>query len=61
MRRAVEGRTIQSMKSGEGFVFDFAGPGRVYLQTRNPSAFAQWAASMAPSSNAQGGLGGIFR
>ena len=29
MRRAVQGRTIQSMKSGEGFVFDFTGPGRV--------------------------------
>lgn len=61
MRRAVEGRTIQSMKSGEGFVFDFAGPGRIYTQTRNPQAFAMWAASMVPSGNAQGGLGGIFR
>lgn len=61
MRRAVEGKTIQSMKSGEGFVFDFAGPGRVYTQSRNPQAFAQWAASLMPSGNAQGGLGGIFR
>ena len=61
MRRAVEGKTIQSMKSGEGFVFDFAGPGRVYLQSRNPSSFAQWAASLAPSGNPQGGLGGLFR
>lgn len=61
MRRAVEGKSIQSMKSGEGFVFDFAGPGRVYLQSRNPMEFARWAASMAPSSNQQSGLGGIFR
>lgn len=61
MRRAVEGKTIQSMKSGEGFVFDFAGPGRVYTQSRNPQAFAQWAASLMPSGNAQGGLGGMFR
>lgn len=61
MRRAVEGRTIQSMKSGEGFVFDFAGPGRLYLQSRNPSAFAQWAASLAPGGNPKGGLGGVFR
>ncbi len=38
MRRAVQGRTIQSMKSGEGFVFDFTGPGRVLAQTRNPPA-----------------------
>lgn len=48
MRRAVAGRSIQSMKSGEGFVFDFTGPGRVLLQTRNPGAFATWVSNMAP-------------
>ncbi|MFH5227670.1 TIGR00266 family protein [Antrihabitans spumae] len=48
MRRAVQGRSIQSMKSGEGFVFDFVGPGRVLLQTRNPGAFAGWVAGFAP-------------
>lgn len=42
IRRAVKGRTLQSLKSGEGLVFDFIGPGRVLLQTRNPSAFAAW-------------------
>lgn len=45
IRRAVSGRSIQSLKSGEGFVFDFTGPGRVLLQTRNPGAFAAWAGS----------------
>jgi uncharacterized protein (TIGR00266 family) len=60
MRRAVQGRTLQSMKSGEGWVFDFAGPGRVILQSRNPDAFAAWAASLAPGNNPKGGLGGIF-
>ncbi|MBF6383707.1 TIGR00266 family protein [Nocardia farcinica] len=50
IRRAVSGRSIQSLKSGEGFVFDFVGPGRVLLQTRNPGAFGAWAASMASSS-----------
>lgn len=59
-RRAVEGKSIQSMKSGEGLVFDFVGPGRVYLQSRNPSAFAAWASSMTPSGNQSGGLGGVF-
>ena len=59
MRRAVQGKTLQSMKSGEGFVFDFAGPGRVILQSRNPSAFAAWAASLAPGNNPKGGLGGL--
>jgi len=58
MRRAVEGRTIQSMKTGEGFVFDFMGPGRVLLQTRNPDAFAQWVAAAFPGNNPKEGLGG---
>lgn len=57
-RRAVEGRTIQSMKSGEGLVFDFVGPGRVLLQTRNPRAFAEWVATIAPGSNPREGIGG---
>jgi uncharacterized protein (TIGR00266 family) len=58
LRRAVEGKSIQSMKTGEGLVFDFAGPGRVLLQTRNPEAFAQWVASVAPGNNPREGLGG---
>lgn len=57
-RRAVEGRSIQSMKSGEGLVFDFVGPGRVYLQTRNPASFAQWAGSVSPGNNPRSGLFG---
>jgi uncharacterized protein (TIGR00266 family) len=59
MRRAVEGRSIQSLKTGEGWVFDFAGPGRVLVQSRNPEAFAQWAASLAPSETPRGGIGGL--
>jgi uncharacterized protein (AIM24 family) len=54
---------MQSMKTGEGFVFDFAGPGRVLLQTRNPDAFASWVASAIPGNNPKegiGGLGGLF-
>lgn len=47
IRRAVSGRSLQSLKSGEGLVFDFTGPGRVLLQTRNPGAFASWAASVS--------------
>jgi uncharacterized protein (TIGR00266 family) len=57
-RRAVEGKTIQSMKSGEGLVFDFVGPGRVLLQTRNPNAFAEWVATALPGNNPREGLGG---
>jgi uncharacterized protein (TIGR00266 family) len=50
MRRAVHGRTIQSMKSGEGWVFDFWGPGRVLLQSRNPDAFSQWIIAQVPQN-----------
>ena len=57
MRRAA-GRTVQSMKTGEGWVFDFTGPGRVLLQTRNPEAFAQWVAAAIPGNNPREGLGG---
>lgn len=50
LRRAVEGRSLQSMKSGEGFVFDFAGPGRVMIQARNPRALVSWLTSELPFS-----------
>jgi len=59
MRRAVQGKSIQSLKSGEGWVFDFAGPGRVILQSRNPEAFAQWARSLSPGNNPKSGIGGL--
>jgi uncharacterized protein (TIGR00266 family) len=59
MRRAARGRTVQSLKSGEGWVFDFFGPGRVLLQSRNPDAFAEWAQSLAPSEQPREGIGGL--
>ncbi|MFI6498985.1 TIGR00266 family protein [Nonomuraea typhae] len=48
LRRAVEGKTIQSLKSGEGLVFDFVGPGRVLTQTRNPGALISWLTGELP-------------
>jgi uncharacterized protein (TIGR00266 family) len=48
IRKAAQG-AIQSMKSGEGLVFDFAGPGQVMVQTRNPSALISWLVSHVPS------------
>lgn len=33
---------ISSFTSGEGLVCKFQGPGRIYIQTRNPSSFAHW-------------------
>jgi len=42
--------TMTSLKSGEGFVFEFTGPGRVMCQTRNPSALVAWLTSALPFS-----------
>jgi uncharacterized protein (TIGR00266 family) len=50
LRRAVEGRSVQSLKSGEGLVFDFSGPGRVMIQTRNPRALIDWLTTELPFS-----------
>jgi len=44
LRKAAEG-WMNTMKSGEGFVFDIVGPGRVFVQTRNPGWFGQFAPS----------------
>ena len=54
LRRAVAGRNIQSVKTGEGLVFEFSGPGRIYLQTRNPDAFQQWVSTNAPQETPRG-------
>jgi uncharacterized protein (TIGR00266 family) len=40
---------IQTLKSGEGLVMDFVGPGRVWTQSRNPGAFISWLSSVLPS------------
>jgi uncharacterized protein (TIGR00266 family) len=42
--------TMTSLKSGEGLVFDFAGPGQVLTQTRNPSALITWLTTVLPFS-----------
>ncbi len=52
LRRAVEGRSIQSLKSGEGFVFEFEGPGEVLTQTRNPGALVSWLTTALPFQRA---------
>src|SRR5882757_9442341 len=59
MRRAKAGRSMQSLKSGEGWVFDFFGPGRVLLQSRNPEAFAHWVAETNPGDQPREGIGGL--
>lgn len=37
--------------SGEGFVVDLVGPGRIYLQTRSQDAFLDWLIPKLPSTN----------
>jgi uncharacterized protein (TIGR00266 family) len=63
--RKVAGGMVQTLKSGEGYVFDFAGPGWVMTQSRNPSALQAWIRQIMPgetggASGAAGVLGGIL-
>lgn len=39
---------ISSVTSGEGLVCRFRGPGRVLIQSRNPTGFAAWLAQFLP-------------
>ncbi|MEU4224885.1 TIGR00266 family protein [Nonomuraea sp. NPDC026600] len=52
LRRAVEGKSIQTLKSGEGLVFEFTGPGRVLTQTRNPQALITHLTELLPFERA---------
>jgi uncharacterized protein (AIM24 family) len=46
--RKVTKGIMQTLKSGEGLVMDFVGPGRIYMQTRNPSEYIDWLTSVLP-------------
>ena len=41
---------MQTLKSGEGLVFEFTGPGRVWTQTRNPQEFIGYLTAELPFS-----------
>jgi len=60
--RKVTGGVIQTLKSGEGYVFDFTGPGWVMTQSRNPSALEAWIRQLMPgeTGGAAGVLGGLL-
>jgi len=49
MDKAAKG-WISSFTSGEGLVCRFTGPGKVYIQTRNASAFGSWIRQFMPPS-----------
>ncbi len=40
---------ISSLTSGEGLICRFRGPGKIYIQSRNPSAFAGWLRHLLPN------------
>ena len=54
--RKVTTGLVQTLKSGEGLVFDFTGPGWVMTQTRNPAALEAWIRAIMPGET--GGAGG---
>ncbi|MGI8685378.1 MAG: TIGR00266 family protein [Acidimicrobiales bacterium] len=60
--RKVAGGVVQTLKSGEGLVFDFTGPGWVMTQTRNPAALEAWIQAIMPgqTGGASGVLGGLL-
>ena len=62
--RKATGGIVQSFKSGEGLVFDFEGPGRVWTQTRNPNELLGWISATLGSGSSggpgEGAIGGLF-
>lgn len=48
MRKVSRG-LMSTMRSGEGWVFDFRGPGTVWTQSRNPTEFIGWLARVLPA------------
>ena len=60
--RKVAGGIVQTLKSGEGLVFDFTGPGWVMTQSRNPAALEAWIKALMPgeTGGASGMLGGLL-
>ena len=61
--RKATGGVIQTLKSGEGLVFDFTGPGWVMTQSRNPAALEAWIRQLMPGETGgarSGALGGLL-
>ena len=56
--RKAAGGIVQSFKSGEGLIFEFTGPGRVWVQTRNPNELLGWISATLGTSNS-GSPGGV--
>lgn len=50
--RKVTSGIMNTLKSGEGLVMEFVGPGRVLTQSRSPSELIQWLTQMLPFTRA---------
>jgi uncharacterized protein (TIGR00266 family) len=50
--RKVTKGIAQTIKSGEGLVLEFAGPGRLWTQSRNPGEFISWLTTVLPFTRA---------
>ena len=48
--RKVTSGMMQTLKSGEGLVFEFTGPGEILTQTRNPHEYIAWLTAELPFS-----------
>ena len=48
--RKVTGGLVQTLKSGEGLVFEFTGPGRLWTQTRSSQDLISWLTAELPFS-----------
>lgn len=48
-RKASTG-VMNTLKSGEGFVMEFTGPGTIHSQTRNPDSLVTWLTQVLPFS-----------
>ena len=51
LERVASGGIISGVTSGEGLVCKFTGPGTVYMQTRNASAFSAYVSSAAANAS----------
>lgn len=48
--RKVTSGIMQTVKSGEGLVFEFTGPGQIWTQSRNPDELIGWLTAALPFS-----------
>jgi len=51
MERIQAGGLMSAIKTDEGMVCRFTGPGRIYIQTRNPEHLIHWIEEGLPNSN----------